>query len=56
MVAMRGDIISGPNNLVMCVYFSSIHEETNLQRLLEVATFRGEKPGIVSKSEVECYR
>lgn len=51
-----GDIISGPENLMMCAYFSSKHKETNLQRLLKVARFRVEKSGIVSKSEVECYR
>lgn len=51
-----GDIISGPENLMMCEYFSSMHKETNLQRLRKVARFRVEKSGIVSKSEVECYR
>lgn len=48
-----GDIVNGPDNLMMCVYFSSIHKETNLQRLLKVSRFRVEKSGIVSKLEVE---
>ena len=48
-----GDIVRGPDNLMMCVYFSSIHKETNLQRLLKVSRFRVEKSGIVSKLEVE---
>lgn len=48
-----GDIVSGPGNLMMCVYFSSIYKETNLQRLLKVSRFRVEKSRIVSKLEVE---
>lgn len=34
---------------MLCVYFSSMHKETNLQRLLKVARFREEKSGTVSK-------
>lgn len=40
---------------LLYVHFSSIYEETNLQRLLKVTRFRVEKLGTVTKSEIEIY-